>query len=151
MSQRPPKAASPSPTGAGEVEDLDRRLEELKTRMDVTFTELTERVTQAERKAHAERQHRGTYPGPLSQKALREHRKPVGELVDLVGAAPRPMEELMDALQQNDLEELRDGAVAELARKGALALTLAAFNESGFLHTPHALRAIILTFSTPSK
>lgn len=148
MPKRPTDAPHPSVTSAKEVESLERRLEELRARMEGTFAELTERIAQAERKAPSQ----GAVPsGPLSDEALAERRKPVGELVDLVGAAPRSMEALIDALRQHDLEELRDGAVADLDRKGALALTLAAFNESGFLHTPRALRAIILTFSTRSR
>jgi hypothetical protein len=72
-------------------------------------------------------------------------------LVDLVGPARRPVDELIVAMRQLDLEELRDGAVRDLEPQGALWLTLTAFSESGFLQTPQALRAIILTFSTPSR
>lgn len=110
--------------------------------MTSTFAGLNERVATLQYLAAVK-----TGKPPLSEQGLAERRKPTGELAALLGAAERPVRVLLEELRRHDLEELRDGGVGELDRRGALYLTLAAFNEAGSLSTDAALRAIVVTFS----
>lgn len=80
-----------------------------------------------------------------------ERRTPNGELAVLVGSASATLRELVGRLAQNDLEELRDGAVDELNRSGPLWKALVALNEDGAFDEPEALAALVRAHSTAAK
>jgi hypothetical protein len=72
-----------------------------------------------------------------------DERTPSAELALLVGAEPATLRKLVGRLADNDLEELRDGAVDELDREGPLWAGLVALGEAGTFDEPEALAALV--------